>query len=69
MDMSTVGYEITSMYKYPEYFIMKKVSIGNAIDNVENFLSVVWIYNLFVCGMMCLHYLKEYVSLLINKKL
>lgn len=61
MSVSTVGIEIASMYRYPEYFIVKKVSIGNIFENVENFFSVVWIFNLVSCSMLCLYYVVEYI--------
>lgn len=62
MNVSTVGIEITSMYRYPEYFIMKKVSIGHIFENVENFFSVVWIFNMVICSMMCLYYVVGYIG-------
>lgn len=62
MDMSTVGYAIAAMYRYPEYFIMKKVHIINSFDNIENVFSVVWIYNMVVCAMMEFYYINEYIG-------
>ncbi len=60
MTMLVVGYNITSMYRYPEYYVIKKISIGQAFDNVENFLSIHWMLNIFSCAVMCLYFVKEY---------
>lgn len=62
MSISTVGVHVASMYKYPEYFIMKKISIGMTFDNIENFFSIVWIYNMLTCSILSLYYIKEYIS-------
>lgn len=67
MDMSTVGYAIASMYRYPEYFIMKKVHIVNSFDNIENVFSVVWIYNMIVCAMLQFYYVNEFISSFLKK--
>ncbi len=67
MDMSTVGYVIASMYRYPEYFIMKKVHIVNSFDNIENVFSVVWIYNMVVCAMMGFYYINEFIFSFMKK--
>lgn len=61
MNMSSVGVNIASMYRYPEYYIVKKISVANAFDNVENFLSIHWIFNLFSIHMLGLYYSKEYI--------
>lgn len=69
MDISTVGAKLASMYMFPEYFIMKKISLGNALNNVENFFSIVWINNMIICAMMTLYYLSEFFVNLFKVKL
>lgn len=61
MNMSTVGINVASMYRYPEYYVIKKVYISNAFDNIENFLSVHWIFNLFAAQMVTMYYSKSYI--------
>jgi spore germination protein KB len=61
MNMSMVGVNIASMYRYPEYYVIKKVYISSAFDNVENFLSIHWIFNLFAAQMLTMYYSKSYI--------
>ena len=61
MTMSILGIDLLSLYRYPEYYVIKKVSIGNAIDNVENFLSVHWMFNLIVTIMLNLYFISEFI--------
>jgi hypothetical protein len=49
------------MFRYPEYYLIKKVTIGRAFDNMENFLSVHWIFNIFSCAVMNLYFVKEFI--------
>ena len=69
MDVSTVGAKLASMYMFPEYFIMKKISLGDALNNVENFFSIVWINNMIICAMMTLYYLSEFFVNIFKVKL
>ena len=59
--MGTLGVNISSMYRYPEYYVIKKISIGEAFDNIENFLSVHWKFYLFAVNMLSIYYLKQYL--------
>lgn len=61
MNMSVVGYSIVSLYRNPEYFIMKKVSVTSAFDNVENFFSLCWMFNLVISSIMGIYYVKTYI--------
>ncbi len=58
--ISSVGINLASLYRFPEYYIIKKVSIGDTFDNIENFLSIHWIFNMFSAIMLCLYFIKEY---------
>lgn len=60
MNMSIVGIELASLYRFPEYYVLKKVSLGAAFDNIENFLSVHWIFNIFSSMMMCMYFMSQY---------
>ena len=38
-----LGVEMSVLYRYPEYIVLKRVSVLNFIDNVENILFMIWI--------------------------
>lgn len=60
--MSSLGIEIASLYRYPEYYVIKKVTIANVFDKVENFLTVHWFFNLFSVHMLSLYYSTSYLT-------
>lgn len=66
--MSSLGVEIASLYRYPAYYVMKKVTIANAIDKVENFLTVHWVFNLFSVHMLGLYYSTSYLTTIFKIK-
>ena len=43
-----LGRYLISMYQYPVYITLKKISIFGFIDRIENFLSIEWILSTFV---------------------
>lgn len=38
-----LGVEMSVLYRYPEYIVLKRISALNFIDNVENILFIIWI--------------------------
>ncbi|MDO4375624.1 MAG: GerAB/ArcD/ProY family transporter [bacterium] len=38
-----LGPEMSELYRYPEYIVLKRISALNFIDNVENILFMIWI--------------------------
>lgn len=48
------------IYRFPAYYVLRKISIGGAINNLENFLSLHWIINQFALIVMGLYFIKEY---------
>lgn len=43
-----LGHKLVSVLRYPEYIILKKVSIANTIENIENIISFMWIFDIIV---------------------
>ena len=67
MTMSIVGVNVLTMYRYPEYYVIKKLSISPAFDNVENFLSLHWIFNLISGAFLISYFIKSYFLTTFNK--
>lgn len=51
---------LARIYRFPAYYVLRKISIGGAINNLENFLSLHWIINQFALIVMGLYFIKEY---------
>lgn len=58
-----LGPELAGIVRYPEYLILKEVSISSAIQNIENIVSYMWIIDIFMliasCGNSIKHNLKN----------
>lgn len=46
--VAVFGIELTELYQYPSYHILKRVFIGGFIERMENTLSIQWIIVLFI---------------------
>ncbi len=66
--LSVLGVNLLTMYRYPEYYVIKKVAIGNMLDNVENFLSIHWLLNMITCSIMGIYFIKQYFKNLFKIK-
>ncbi|MGN1379537.1 MAG: GerAB/ArcD/ProY family transporter [Bacilli bacterium] len=45
--IGVLGQNLIKIYSFPEYMILKKISIGSFIENVENIVSSAWYFELF----------------------
>lgn len=41
--------EMVNIYSYPEYSVLRKTSLFNFIENIENFVSAGWFFDIFIC--------------------
>lgn len=48
-----LGIELIKMFKYPEYIVLKKISLLDFINNVENIISFFWLFTIFMYLTMC----------------
>lgn len=39
---------MSSIYSYPEYAVLRKIKFFNFIENIENIISISWFFDLFV---------------------
>ena len=45
--ISILGRSLINIYSYPEYMVLKKIQISSFIENVENFASLIWLFDLY----------------------
>lgn len=46
--LTVLGYNVASIYKYPEYATLKKYSLLNIIERIENTLALQFIFDMFM---------------------
>lgn len=66
--ITVFGIEIANLYQYPEFHLLKRVSLFGFIDRVESTLSLRWLLYLFVTIVTGLFYFKEYIKITFNIK-
>lgn len=64
LTMGSLGIYLSELYQYPEYTVLKKISLFNFIDRIENFIYIKWLLN----SVMCLSLVIYYVSYSIRKE-
>ena len=57
-----LGYNLASIYRYPEYIVLKNISISSSIENLENIISFHWIFNIFILMSTCTYKLKKCIN-------
>lgn len=60
LTISVFGIELASLYDYPSFHLLKRVSVLDIFDRLESILSLEWVFALFVQIGMGLFYLKDY---------
>jgi len=59
MTIGIFGLDLSLLYEYPEFHLLKKVQVGNFIDRVESILSMEWILALFVLIMVAIYFISR----------
>ena len=63
LTMSSLGIHLSLEYQYPEYTVLKKITLFEFIDRIENFIYIKWILS----TIMYLSIIVYYISYNINK--
>lgn len=60
--LSIFGIELTLLYQYPEFQILRRVSLGGFIERVESTLSIQWILDLLMMITFICYFIKVGIS-------
>lgn len=53
------GIDLAQLYQYPEFQILRRVSLGGFIERIESTLSLQWIFELFVLIVIGMYFIKQ----------
>ena len=67
--MGVFGPELSVIYRYPEYMMLKKIKILSFIEKIENIVSVIWIIDGFFMVSLASHTVYDLLPQKHNKKL
>lgn len=60
--LSCFGYKMTSLFKYPEYVLLKKIGLSNSELHLENLLSFRWIFYILSLSNISFYGIKTYFN-------
>lgn len=60
--ISCFGYELASIFEYPEYVILKKIIISNSDFHIENILSFRWIFYIISLSNIGIYSIKKWLE-------
>lgn len=66
--ISVFGVELSLLYQYPEFQILRRVTIGGFIERVESTLSIHWILDLFMLIIFLSYFIKIGITQVFNIK-
>lgn len=55
----TFGFPLSTIIRYPEYMVLKKISLFNVFKNVENILVITWYFDCLVSGFIITNIVKR----------
>ena len=68
LTIGVMGIDIVSLYRYPEYIVLKKVSFFRFLNNIENFNAFFWILTYLILIILSGNVLKESVNNIVKNK-
>jgi spore germination protein KB len=57
-----ISAKIAEIYRFPAYYVLRKINIGGGFNNVENFLSSHWFFHTFIMISMGFYFVKTYIK-------
>lgn len=58
--INIIGADLADIYRFPSYYVMKKIKITGFLENSENIFSLLWIFNMYISICVYLYYLSIY---------
>ncbi|MDD3341794.1 MAG: GerAB/ArcD/ProY family transporter [Bacilli bacterium] len=59
--LTVLGANLTLIYHYPEFHLLRNVKILGFIDKLESILSIQWIIDMMICISLCFIYTKTFL--------
>lgn len=48
-----LGPKLVGVFRYPEYIILKNVALADSLENIENIVSFMWIFDVIILLLCC----------------
>lgn len=61
MTISIFGINLSLLFEYPGFHLLRQVNIGEFVDRIEIFLSIEWIISMLIMLIFCLYFFNEVI--------
>lgn len=58
--ITVFGVRLATIYQYPEFHLLKRVSIIGFIERIESTLAIQWIFDIFMTNIFTLYFVSHY---------
>ena len=65
--LSNFGYEISALYEYPEFAVLKNISLFGLTSRIESILVVQWLFDMYIYNLFIIYYIYMCVTSLFKK--
>ena len=66
--LSTLGYELTALYEYPEFHVLKQATLVGASSRIESILVIQLIFDIFIYCTLILYLMGTSIKKITNIK-
>lgn len=66
--LTIFGYELTLLYEYPEFHVLKSISLISLASRIESILVMQILFDTFICHIIIIYYVGNIIASLINTK-
>ena len=66
--LSTLGYELTALYEYPEFHVLKEATIVGASSRIESILVIQLIFDIFIYCTLIIYFIGKSIKEITNIK-
>ena len=66
--LASFGYELTSLYKYPEFHVLKNISLMGLEARIESILIIQCIFDFFMFTVLTIYFIANNIKSIINIK-
>lgn len=60
--ISVLGVKLSALYEFPEFQVLKHISIARFIERMETTLSIHWVLYVISSIVFCLYFIKQYIK-------
>ncbi len=60
--LSVLGIDLASLYQYPDYQVLRRISIGGFVERIESLIAIQWMFCIFILLVLCFYYINSTIK-------